>query len=108
MSIQRQFDKFHDAIKLTRENAGYKEAREKDDSIKAEIKTAFQEAGYPVIEDFIQGSMADGVNTGIVSLHGDRDIDRALVIAAEKAPADPIEPKKVLRDTLKKRGFSKP
>ena len=49
-------------------------------SIKIEIKAAFKEAGYPVVEDFIQGSMADGVNTGIVSIYGDRDIDRALVI----------------------------
>ncbi len=108
MSIQKQFSKFHDAIKLTRENASYKEAREKDDSIKVEIKAAFKEAGYPIVEDFIQGSMADGVNTGIVSIYGDRDIDRALVIEAEKAPEDPLEPKKLLRDTLKKRGFANP
>ena len=108
MGIQHQFNKFHDTIKLTRENARYKEAREKDDSIKSEIKIAFKEAGYPVVEDFIQGSMADGVNTGIVSIYGDRDIDRAIVIDAEQAPEDPLEPKKKLRDTLVKRGFSKP
>ncbi len=108
MSIQKQFMKFHDTIKLTRENARYKEAREKDDSIKAEIKAAFKEAGYPIVEDFIQGSMADGVNTGIVSIYGDRDIDRALVIEAEDAPEDPIAPKKTLRDTLKRRGFANP
>ena len=108
MSIQKQFNKFHDAIKLTRENARYKEAREKDDSIKAEIKAAFKDAGYPIVEDFIQGSMADGVNTGIVSIYGDRDIDRALVIEAEKAPTDPLAPQKTLRDTLKKRGFANP
>lgn len=108
MSIQKQFIKFHDAIKLTREDARYKEAREKDDSIKGDIRAAFKEAGYPVEEDFIQGSMADGVNAGIISIHGDRDIDRALVIDAEKAPDDPIAPKKLLRDTLKNRGFSIP
>jgi hypothetical protein len=108
MSIQKQFAKFHDAIKLTREDGRYKEAREKDDSIKSDIKAAFKDAGYPVVEDFIQGSMADGVNTGIVSIHGDRDIDRAIVIDLEKAPDDPIAPKKLLRDTLKNRGFSNP
>ena len=108
MSIQKQFDKFHDNIKLTREDKAYKEAREKDDSIKSDIKSAFKDAGYPVTEDFIQGSMADGVNTGVISLHGDRDIDRALVIDSDKSPDDPTAPKKVLRDTLKKRGFSDP
>ncbi len=108
MSIQTQFDKFHNAIKLTREDKRYKEARQKDDSIKIEIKSAFKKAGYPIVEDFIQGSMADGVNTGIVSLYGDRDIDRALVINSEDSPDDPIAPKKVLRDTLKNRRFSNP
>ena len=57
MSIQTHFDKFHDKIKLSREDDAYKKARDRDDSIKTEVKTAFSEAGYPVIADFIQGSL---------------------------------------------------
>ena len=84
MSIQTHFDKFHDKIKLSREDDAYKKARDRDDSIKTEVKTAFSEAGYPVIADFIQGSLK--THTGIVPISGDYDIDRALVIDEAKAP----------------------
>ena len=47
MGIQTHFDKFHDKIKLGRKDDAYKKARERDDSIKAEVKTAFRKAGYP-------------------------------------------------------------
>lgn len=104
MSIQNQFNKFHDAIKLTRESDSYKAAREKDDSIKEDIKKAFKEEGYPVINDFLQGSHS--TDTGVNSLVGDRDVDRAIVIDIVNAPDDPVDPKKTIRDVLKKRGFS--
>ena len=55
MSIQTHFDKFHDKIKLGREDDAYKKVRDRDDSTKADVKTAFSEAGYPVVADFIQG-----------------------------------------------------
>ena len=103
MSIQTHFDKFHDTIKLGREDSAYKKARDRDDSIKAEVKTAFSEAGYPVVADFIQGSL--GTHMGIVPISGDYDIDRALVIDEEKAPENPVTPKKKGLDVLEDRGF---
>lgn len=106
MPIQTHFDKFNKNIYLTSHSAGYKKAKEKDESIFEEIKLAFKEAGYPVIDSFKQGSFA--VNTAINSLDGDFDIDRAIVIDAEDAPEDPVEPKRVILGVLEKRNFKKP
>ena len=103
MGIQTHFDKFRDRIKLGREDDAYKKARDRDDSIKAEVKIAFSEAGYPVVGDFIQGSLK--THTGIVPISGDYDIDRALVIDNEKAPENPVTPKKKALDVLENRGF---
>ena len=103
MSTQTHFDKFHDKIKLGRKDDTYKKARDRDDSIKAEVKTAFSEAGYPVVADFIQGSLT--THTGIVPISGDYDIDRALVIDEDKAPENPVTPKKKALDVLEDRGF---
>ena len=103
MGIQTHFNKFHDKIKLGREDDAYKKARKCDDSIKAEVKTAFREAGYPVVDDFIQGSLK--THTGIVPISGDYDIDRALVIDYWSAPENPVTPKKKALDVLETRGF---
>lgn len=104
MTIQQRFLKFHDAIKLSREDEAYKKAREKDDSVTGDVKKAFRDAGYPVIEDFIQGSLA--MHTGVKCKGEDFDIDRAVVIDSEKAPSDPVNPKVVIcDDVLEKRGF---
>jgi hypothetical protein len=104
MGIQRHFQRFHDKIKLGRKDEAYSSAREKDDSIKEAIKRKFQESGYPVVNDFIQGSLA--VNTGITSRDTDFDIDRAIVIDSADAPDNPIEPKRKIKEVLEKRGFS--
>ena len=103
MGIQTHFDKFHDKIKLGREDDAYRKARERDDRIKAEVKTAFSKADYPVVADFIQGSLK--THTGIRPISGDYDIDRALVIDDEKAPENPVTPKKKALDVLEDRGF---
>ena len=103
MGIQTHFNKFHKKIKLGRKDDAYKKARERDDSIKEKVKTAFREAGYPVVDDFIQGSL--NTHTGIVPISGDYDIDRALVIDDEKAPENPVTPKKKALDVLENRGF---
>lgn len=103
MGIQTHFNKFHDKIKLGREDDAYKKARDRDDSIKADVKTAFDEEGYPVVSDFIQGSLK--THTGIVPISGDYDIDRALVIDEEEAPSNPVTPKKKALDVLEDRGF---
>ncbi|MCE8039809.1 nucleotidyltransferase [Halomonas sp. MCCC 1A11062] len=103
MSTQRNFRKFHDAIKLSREDSKYRDAREKDDSICAALKEKFKEAGHPVVETFIQGSLK--TSTTIKHPKNDFDIDRALVIDASTAPADPVEVKKLVCSVLEKRGF---
>ncbi len=106
MTIQTHFNKFDKNIYLTSQSAGYKKAREKDESILKEIQKAFFNAGYPVIDTFLQGSFA--VGTAINSLDGDYDVDRAIVIDADRAPQDPVAPKKIILDVLNKRNFKNP
>ena len=103
MGIQTHFTKFHDKIKLGRKDPAYKKARDRDDSIKREVKREFKEAGYPITKDFIQGSLK--TDTGIVPISGDYDIDRALVIDGDTAPENPVTPKKTALDVLENRGF---
>ncbi|MXZ43813.1 MAG: nucleotidyltransferase [Gammaproteobacteria bacterium] len=103
MGIQTHFDKFHNKIKLGREDDAYKKARDRDDSIKKDVASAFQSAGYPVVKDFIQGSLK--THTGIIPISGDYDIDRALVIEDDVAPENPVTPKKKTLEVLEERGF---
>lgn len=103
MSIQARFSKFHDKIKLSRKDDAYKNAREKDDSIYAELKVAFKDAGYPIIDSFHQGSMS--TQTGIKHPVEDFDIDRAIIIDSNGSPDNPVEVKKLVLQVLEKRGF---
>ena len=103
MSIHTHFLDFHDRIKLARGDGAYKTARERDDSIKRDVINAFKGAGYPVVSDFIQGSLK--TNTGVKPIDGDYDIDRALVINDDDAPDNPVTPKKKALDVLEDRGF---
>ncbi|WP_076414956.1 nucleotidyltransferase [Shewanella sp. UCD-KL12] len=103
MSIQAKFIKFHDKIKLSREDSEYKDAREKDDSILKAVKKALEEEGYPVIDNFLQGSMSTA--TGIKNPGEDFDIDRAIVIAFDGSPDDPVKVKKIVLKVLEDRGF---
>ncbi|UOH74189.1 hypothetical protein MOW08_10100 [Acinetobacter schindleri] len=92
MSLQSKFNTFNQRIQLTRQDDAYKDAREKDDSITGVIKTKFKEKGYPVIDDFVQGSLA--TFTSIKEKGKDFDIDRAIIIDHDEAPTDPVEAKK--------------
>ncbi|WP_028764248.1 nucleotidyltransferase domain-containing protein [Shewanella colwelliana] len=103
MSIQAKFIKFHDKIKLSREDSEYKDAREKDDSILKAVKKALKEEGYPVVDNFLQGSMS--TSTGIKNPGEDFDIDRAIVIAFNGSPDDPVKVKKIVLKVLEDRGF---
>lgn len=103
MSLQSKFNTFNQRIQLTRQDDAYKDAREKDDSITGVIKTKFKEKGYPVIDDFVQGSLA--TFTAIKEKGKDFDIDRAIIIDHDEAPTDPVEVKKVILDILENRGF---
>ncbi|MBQ0760533.1 MAG: nucleotidyltransferase [Zhongshania sp.] len=104
MGIQSHFFKFHNAIKLSKTDDSYSDARKKDDSITDAVKLAFKEKGYEAIECFIQGSFS--TDTAIKSLDGDFDIDRGIVIDHEYAPDNPVDPKKVVLEVLEKRGFT--
>lgn len=103
MGIQTHFNKFHGKIKLGREDDAYKKARNRDDSIKRDVKAAFKDAGYPIVADFIQGSLK--THTGIIPKSGDYDIDRALVIDGDTAPENPVTAKKTALEVLENRGF---
>jgi len=103
MSIQTHFDAFHNRIKLGRRDDAYKKARGRDDSITGAVTASFKEAGYPVTSNFIQGSLA--TSTAIVPVSGDYDVDRALVIEADTAPSNPVDPKKNALAVLESRGF---
>lgn len=103
MSIQVKFLNFHDKMKLSREDNEYKDAREKDDSILNAIKKSFKDKGHPVIENFLQGSMSTA--TGVKTPGEDFDIDRAVVIAFDGSPDDPVKVKKIVLEVLEDRGF---
>jgi len=103
MSLQNEFSKFHNKIKLGREDDAYRDARIKDESILRELKAEFKNEGFPIIDSFIQGSLS--TFTGIKHPVADFDIDRAVVIDADNAPDDPVEVKKLVLNVLEKRGF---
>jgi hypothetical protein len=103
VSIQAKFIKFHGKVKLGREDADYKSAREKDDSILKDVKKALKEDGYPVIESFLQGSLSTA--TAVKHPVDDFDIDRSVVIAFDDAPDDPVKVKKIILKVLENRGF---
>ncbi|WP_298809753.1 nucleotidyltransferase [uncultured Psychrobacter sp.] len=104
--LQTQFKAFNSNIYLTGQSDDFKRAKEKDDSILKELKVVFKEKGYPIIESFKQGSFA--VDTAIYNLDGDYDFDRTLIIDADYAPDDPVEPKRVIKEVLEKRNFKDP
>ncbi|MBF0705793.1 nucleotidyltransferase [Alkalihalobacillus hwajinpoensis] len=102
--IQRQFESFHDEIKLKRFKEN-KELREKRDiitsKIKEGVKVKFGEKGENVSEiEFIdQGSYA--VDLGIVPEDKDYDIDEGVIFNLHKEDyPDPLELKKIIRDIL--------
>lgn len=105
-TLQTKYINFKDNIALTRECDHYKKAREKDDVIKEKVSEAFRDEGYEVHSTFLQGSLA--THTGIIPLDGDYDIDRGIAITKASAPDNPLEPKKIIRDVLKKHGFKEP
>lgn len=106
MSLQNQFSDFDTKIKITREDDRMRSIREKDDSIREQIKQAFKDAGLSSPEFFQQGSYS--TQTSIEPLNGDYDIDVGIAIDAAGCPDDPVEAKKVVRDVLKGRNLKDP
>ena len=106
MSLQTQFIKFEEKIRLTWQDSRLKKIREKDESIRSDIREAFKKEGYPVIEFFQQGSYA--TKTTIVPLNEDYDIDVGVVVDEDKAPDNPVEIKKKLKKVFENRNFKNP
>jgi len=108
MSLQNQFSKFEEKIQLTWFDSKLKEIREKDNSIQDDIRSAFKDNGYPVIEFFQQGSYATQTCIEPLNEGDDYDIDVGVVIDADNAPDNPVEVKKTLRDVLIDRNLKNP
>jgi predicted nucleotidyltransferase len=108
MGLQKQFAEFNDKIRLTWKDDKLKKIREKDESIQVDIRTAFKEAGHPVVEFFQQGSYATQTCIEPINDGDDYDIDVGIVIDKENAPDDPVEAKKTLRDVLAARNLKDP
>lgn len=106
MSLQTQFNKFNETISLSWQDGKIKSIREKNDSILEDIKEKFKEEGYAVVDSFKQGSYI--TNTTVEPLDKEYDIDVGIVIDYEKAPENPIDTKKTLRDVLHARNFKEP
>lgn len=110
--IQKQFEDFHEAIKLKRfkENA---ELREKRDiivsKVKKGVKSRFEEMGksVPSLEFIDQGSYA--VDLGIVPNDKDYDIDEGVIFNLYKEEyTNSLELKKIIRDILEKHTSTSP
>ena len=103
MSLQSKYRRFAKNIALTRECEAYKKAREKDDLVTPKVEKAFKDEGYEVDSNFLQGSLA--VNTGVIPIDDDYDIDRAIAITRSSSPDNPVEPKKIIKKVLSEHGF---
>jgi hypothetical protein len=108
MSLQSQFSKFEEKIRLTWSDNKLKEIREKDESIREDIKSAFKDKGYSVEEFFQQGSYATQTCIEPSNEGDDYDIDVGVVISASNAPENPVEVKKTLKSVLVNRNLKNP
>lgn len=106
MTLQTQFKKFHDTISLSWKDERMQKIREKNDSILEDIKEKFKNEGFPLIESFPQGSYI--TKTTIEPIGKEYDIDIGVVVSSDKAPDDPVDIKKSLRDVLTERNFKEP
>lgn len=94
MDLQKEFEKFHDNIKLDDENETLREKRE---ILLKKLKNNISEDA-PAYTTFVQGSYAMG--TGIKPENGDYDIDVGLRFEISKDDYDPLTPKKWVYDAL--------
>lgn len=92
---QKQFTDFHDTIKLKIEN---KVLSEKRDIIIKRIKENLSEDEHKPFTIFNQGSYA--MNTGIVPLDGNYDIDVGLYFDMSREDVKPVDAKKWVFDAV--------
>lgn len=102
--VQKQFEKFHEAIKLKKfdENQTLREKRDIVlDKLKSRLKVIFEEKGEPVpsYETFDQGSYKMG--TGVIPHENDYDIDVGISFKVNKDDyPDPVEVKEWVYEAL--------
>lgn len=96
-AVQKQFEDFHNAIKLDEDNEN-STLREKRDTLIKALKAKLP-ADVPTFEAFNQGSYS--MFTGVVPVDGNYDIDVGLVFDCKQDKyADPVTLKKQVRDAL--------
>lgn len=98
-AVQKQFEQFHDAIKLEADNEKAKLQEKRDILLKA-LKAGLKEDD-PGFESFHQGSYS--MHTGVKPLDGNFDIDIDLGVifdCKQDRYEDPVELKKLVRDAL--------
>ena len=103
-NLQRQFNQFHEAIRLNQEQVNLRERRERIlTRLRDSLARHFNGSGKPVprFEPFNQGSYA--MNTGVKPLDGDYDIDVGLRFHVSKSSGDyenPVALKKLVYEMI--------
>lgn len=96
-NVHKQFEAFHEAIRLEDENETLREKRDIIlEKLRRRLKERFPDA--PSFETFVQGSYAMG--TGIRPLEGDYDIDVGIAFDIAKENHGPIEAKNWVYESL--------
>lgn len=96
-AVQKQFEEFHDTIKLDEDDEKAK-LREKRETLIDALKANLPD-DVPTFTPFNQGSYA--MNTGVMPLDGNYDIDVGLVFdCIQDRYPDPVALKKKVRDAL--------
>lgn len=97
LSLQPQFERFHNAIKLDEDDERRK-LREKRGVLLRSLAENLPD-DFPKFTHFLQGSYA--MRTGVVPLDGNYDIDVGLIFdCTEKEFPDPVALKRHIRDAL--------
>lgn len=100
-NIQKQFEQFHDIIRLDDENDTLREKRDRVlKRLKDGLAKIFEEKEEPVptFSHFNQGSYAMG--TGVIPLDGDFDIDIGIRFKISKEDYAPVEVKEWVHEAL--------
>jgi hypothetical protein len=94
MSLQNQFEKFNDNIRI--KSSKLEELREKRDILLGKLKS---DVNLSTFEEFSQGSY--GIYTEVEPINKDYDIDVGLRFNSNKADYNPVELKKKIKEILK-------
>lgn len=94
-NTQKQFDEYHDSIKLSDENDIL---REKRDKLKENLEDNLPEDAPEIDKYLLQGSYA--IYTGINPPNHDYDIDVGIVFDCTSADYKPMKLKEMVRDAL--------